>query len=59
MNWEVWFPTKAKMQAEKLPEAVQRRLKYLIEEIKALGPVRTNWRIMESCKVMAIVTIAI
>ena len=43
MNWEVWFSSKAKREAEKLPEAVQRRLKYLIEEIKVLGPVRTNW----------------
>jgi mRNA-degrading endonuclease RelE of RelBE toxin-antitoxin system len=43
MNWEVWFSAKAKKQAEKLPDAVQRRLKYLLEEIKVLGPVRTNW----------------
>lgn len=43
MNWEVWFSAKAKRQAEKLPAPVQRRLKYLVEEIKVLGPVRTNW----------------
>jgi len=43
MNWEVWFSAKAKRQAEKLPEAVQKRLKYLVEEIKVRGPVRTNW----------------
>jgi mRNA-degrading endonuclease RelE of RelBE toxin-antitoxin system len=43
MNWEVRFSAKAKRQAEKLPEAVRRRLKYLVEEIKVLGPVRTNW----------------
>jgi hypothetical protein len=43
MIWEVWFSAKAKRQGERLPEAVQRRLKYLLEEIKVLAPVRTNW----------------
>ena len=43
MNWKVWFSAKAKKQAEKLPDAVQRRLKYLLEEMKVLGPVRPHW----------------
>jgi len=43
MKWEVKLTGQAKKQAQELPEGVQKRLKYLVEEIRSLGPVRTNW----------------
>lgn len=43
MTWEVRFTSKAKRQVEGLPDDIKRRLKYLVDEIGNLGPVRTNW----------------
>jgi mRNA-degrading endonuclease RelE of RelBE toxin-antitoxin system len=43
MQWNVRLTAQAKKQAQELPDGVQKRLKYLLEEIRNLGPVRTNW----------------
>ena len=43
MQWDVRLTSQTKKQAQELPDGVQKRLKYLIEEIRNLGPVRTNW----------------
>jgi hypothetical protein len=43
MEWDVRLTGQAYKQAQELPDAVQKRLDYLLEEIRHLGPVRSNW----------------
>lgn len=44
MSWSVNFTKKAHKQVRELPQAVQLKLRALVLEIQAAGPVRGNWK---------------
>ena len=41
--WEVGFTAKARKQAGKLPEEMQAVLDFLVRQIRAQGPQRSDW----------------
>jgi len=44
MSWTVRFTKKAAKQNTSLPEAIQFRLRALVQEMAVSGPVRGNWK---------------
>jgi mRNA-degrading endonuclease RelE of RelBE toxin-antitoxin system len=43
MTWTVWFTGKAKKQIAKLPLALRRRLRALVEDLRTGGPHCPGW----------------
>lgn len=44
MTWKVQFSKKASKQFQALPQSIQLRLRALVLELEAIGPVRGNWK---------------
>lgn len=42
--WKVEFTAKARKQTRKLPDSIKLIFQVLVEEIKAEGPTRANWK---------------